>query len=121
MRVMHLIESMGHGGAEWLIVEHVRHAGPGVESLVCAINRGGAALESHAPRAHAAQHQQGQFFGRQLHVVLLPASEADHPQGDGFPTGEVLRDADQLAAFVQLRLDVNRGHSFTHAPFLALS
>jgi len=48
MRVMHLIESMGHGGAEWLIVEHVRHAGPGVESLVCAINRGGAALEAAA-------------------------------------------------------------------------
>ena len=48
MRVLHLIESMGHGGAEWLIVEHVRHAGPGVESLVCAINRGGAALEAAA-------------------------------------------------------------------------
>jgi len=46
VRVLHLIESMGHGGAEWLIVEHVRHAGPGVESLVCAINRGGAAMEA---------------------------------------------------------------------------
>jgi hypothetical protein len=48
MKVLHLIESMGHGGAEWLIVEHVRHAGPGVESLVCAVNRGGAALEAAA-------------------------------------------------------------------------
>jgi len=48
MRVLHLVESMGHGGAEWLIVEHVRHAGPGVESLVCAINRGGAALDAAA-------------------------------------------------------------------------
>ena len=48
MRVMHLIESMGHGGAEWLIVEHVRHAGLGVESLVCAVNRGGAALDAAA-------------------------------------------------------------------------
>ena len=48
MRVMHVIDSMGHGGAEWLIVEHVRHAGPGVESLVCAVNRGGAALEAAA-------------------------------------------------------------------------
>ena len=48
MKVLHLIESMGHGGAEWLVVEHVRHAGPGVESLVCAVNRGGAALEAAA-------------------------------------------------------------------------
>lgn len=48
MKVLHVIESMGHGGAEWLIVEHVRHAGPGVVSLVCAVNRGGAALEAAA-------------------------------------------------------------------------
>ncbi len=48
MKVLHLIESMGHGGAEWLIVEHVRHAGPGVEPLVCVINRGGPALEAAA-------------------------------------------------------------------------
>ena len=48
MKVMHVIDSMGHGGAEWLIVEHVRHAGPGVESRICAINRGGAALEAAA-------------------------------------------------------------------------
>jgi glycosyltransferase involved in cell wall biosynthesis len=46
--VLHLIESMGHGGAEWLIVEHVRHAAPGVDSLVCAINRGGPALDAAA-------------------------------------------------------------------------
>lgn len=48
MKVLHLVESMGHGGAEWLIVEHVRHAGAGVESLVCAVNRGGPALDAAA-------------------------------------------------------------------------
>ncbi len=46
MRVMHVIEAMGQGGAEAMIVEHVRHAGPGVESVVVALRRGGAALDA---------------------------------------------------------------------------
>ena len=33
MRVMHLIESMGHGGAEWLIVEQDVCARPPLESV----------------------------------------------------------------------------------------
>lgn len=45
MRVLHVIEAMHQGGAESLIAEHVRHAGRGVESLVCALNRGGPALD----------------------------------------------------------------------------
>jgi glycosyltransferase involved in cell wall biosynthesis len=36
---------MVRGGAESLILEHIRHAGPGVESLVCALNRSGPSLE----------------------------------------------------------------------------
>jgi glycosyltransferase involved in cell wall biosynthesis len=40
-----VIEAMHQGGAESLIAEHVRHAGRGVESLVCALNRGGPALD----------------------------------------------------------------------------
>ncbi len=44
-RVMHVIEAMHQGGAESLVLEHVRHAGPGVEVTVCAVNRGGPALE----------------------------------------------------------------------------
>jgi glycosyltransferase involved in cell wall biosynthesis len=46
LRVLHVIEAMDQGGAESLVVEHVRHAGPGVEVLVCALNRGGPALEA---------------------------------------------------------------------------
>ena len=46
LRVLHVIEAMHTGGAESLIVEHVRHAGPGVESLVCALNRGGPTLDA---------------------------------------------------------------------------
>jgi glycosyltransferase involved in cell wall biosynthesis len=46
LRVLHVIEAMDRGGAESLVVEHARHAGPGVEVLVCALNRGGPALEA---------------------------------------------------------------------------
>jgi glycosyltransferase involved in cell wall biosynthesis len=46
LRVLHVIEAMDRGGAESMVVEHARHAGPGVEVLVCAFNRGGPALEA---------------------------------------------------------------------------
>ena len=46
LRVLHVIEAMDQGGAESLVVEHARHAGPGIEVLVCALNRGGSALEA---------------------------------------------------------------------------
>ena len=46
LRVLHVVEAMHQGGAETLVVEHVRHAGAGVESLVCALNRGGPAMEA---------------------------------------------------------------------------
>jgi glycosyltransferase involved in cell wall biosynthesis len=45
VRVLHVLESMVQGGAESLVVEHVRRAGPGIQTLVCALNRGGPALE----------------------------------------------------------------------------
>jgi glycosyltransferase involved in cell wall biosynthesis len=43
---MHVIEAMHRGGAESLILEHVRYADTGTESWVCALNRGGPALEA---------------------------------------------------------------------------
>jgi len=46
MRVMHVIEAMHQGGAESLVVEQARAAAPDVETLVCALNRGGPALEA---------------------------------------------------------------------------
>lgn len=42
---MHLIDSMHRGGAESVLIEHVRQAAPDVEIWVCALNRGGLALE----------------------------------------------------------------------------
>lgn len=57
LRVLHVIEAMHQGGAETLVVEHVRLAAPDVESWVVALNRGGPALEA-AARAGA-------------HVILL--------------------------------------------------
>ncbi|HTK30332.1 MAG TPA: glycosyltransferase [Candidatus Saccharimonadaceae bacterium] len=54
LRVMHVIDGMRQGGAESLILEHVKLAGPGVESWVCALNQGGPALEAaRALGAHA--------------------------------------------------------------------
>jgi len=48
IRVLHVMEAMVRGGAESLIVEHARLAGPGVEVRVCALNREGPALEAAA-------------------------------------------------------------------------
>jgi glycosyltransferase involved in cell wall biosynthesis len=53
MRVMHVVEAMHQGGAESLVVEHVRRAAPDVTSTVVALNRGGPALE--AARAAGAE------------------------------------------------------------------
>ena len=48
MRVAHVIEAMHQGGAESLVIEHVRLAGADVRSHVFALNRGGPALEQVA-------------------------------------------------------------------------
>jgi glycosyltransferase involved in cell wall biosynthesis len=40
-----VVESMRRGGAETVVVEHVRRAAADVEPLVCALNHGGPALE----------------------------------------------------------------------------
>ncbi len=69
LRVLHVIEAMDRGGAESLVVEHVRHAGPGVETLVCALNRGGPALE--AARAAGARTFVLQGGGRLARIGRL--------------------------------------------------
>ncbi len=46
IRVLHVIESMHVGGAQSLVLEHLRHAGPGFEASVCALNRGGPAFDA---------------------------------------------------------------------------
>jgi glycosyltransferase involved in cell wall biosynthesis len=45
VRLLHVIEAMHQGGAETVVLEHVRHASPDFDVLVCALNRGGPALE----------------------------------------------------------------------------
>jgi glycosyltransferase involved in cell wall biosynthesis len=69
LRVLHVIEAMDRGGAESLVVEHARHAGPGVEVLVCALNRGGPALE--AARAAGARTFVLQGRGRLARISRL--------------------------------------------------
>jgi glycosyltransferase involved in cell wall biosynthesis len=58
MRVMHVIEAMHQGGAESLVIEHARLAAEDVETEVCALNRGGPALEA-ARAAGAGTHVLG--------------------------------------------------------------
>lgn len=53
IRVAHVVEAMHQGGAESLVIEHVRLAAPDVHSTVIALNRGGPALE--AARAGGAE------------------------------------------------------------------
>jgi glycosyltransferase involved in cell wall biosynthesis len=60
---------MDRGGGESLVVEHARHAGPGVEVLVCALNRGGPALE--AARAAGARTFVLQGRGRLARIGRL--------------------------------------------------
>lgn len=71
LRVLHVIEAMDRGGGESMVVEHARHAGPGVEVLICALNRGGPALE--AARAAGARTLVLQGRGRLDRIGRLAA------------------------------------------------
>jgi glycosyltransferase involved in cell wall biosynthesis len=73
---MHVINAMNLGGAEMVVLEHVRHAGPDVESHVCAVNDGGWALKE-AERLGARTFVLGKQGGR-IHAVrrLSRAMEA---------------------------------------------
>lgn len=46
MKVVHVVESMRRGGAETVVVEHVRLASAGVEPVVVALNHDGPAFEA---------------------------------------------------------------------------
>jgi glycosyltransferase involved in cell wall biosynthesis len=95
MRVLHVVESMNRGGAESVVVEHVRNAGPGFEPLVCALNLDGPALA-------AARAAGGRTF------VLGKRGPADG-----------LR---QLAALMRReRVEVVNGHNATGGLYAALA
>ena len=95
LRVMHVIEAMHQGGAETLVVEHVRLAAPDVESWVVALNRGGPALD--AARSAGA------------HVTLLGKRGAR----DGI--------ARLTALAKDARIDVIHGHNTTGGLYGALA
>ena len=87
MRVMHVVEAMHQGGAESLIVEHARLAGPGVETWVCALNRGGPALEAAAAAGAHAEVLGARGFSR-VHALAarMRAARIDVVNGHN-PTG----------------------------------
>ena len=86
LRVVHVIHAMGLGGAELVVLEHVRHAGPGVESWVCATRGGGWA------------HEEARRLGARTLVL----------EGPGGRPGALRR----LAALLRReRVDVVNGHN----------
>ncbi len=96
LRVMHLSNAMDLGGAELVVLEHVRHAGPGIESWVCATRGGGWALDE-ARRLGA-------------HTLVL--------RGSGGRAGALRRLADLLR---RERVDVVNGHNPAGAFYAAVA
>jgi glycosyltransferase involved in cell wall biosynthesis len=90
MRVLHVIEAMHQGGAESLVIEHVRRASAGVASVVVALNRGGPSLAAAAAA------------GAEVHVLGKGAARAR-----GF--------TDLAKLMRERRIDVVNGHNPTGA------
>ena len=63
MKVVHVVESMRRGGAESVVIEHVRLAAADIEVVVVALNFGGPALEA-AQAAGARVHLLGKGAAR---------------------------------------------------------
>ncbi len=89
MKVMHVVEAMHQGGAESLVVEHVRLAAPDVRSTVVALNRGGPSLE--AARAAGAEaillgKGEARWAGLQKLAALMRERRIDVVNGHN-PTG----------------------------------
>ncbi len=95
MRVAHVIEAMHTGGAESLLVEHVRCAAPGVETTLIALNRGGPALE------------QARALGATVRVVRRPGR---HPA-----LHRLLAPFDLARELRERRIEVVNGHNPTGA------
>jgi glycosyltransferase involved in cell wall biosynthesis len=89
MRVMHVVQGMRQGGAETVVVEHARHAGPDVEVLICALNEGGPALDAAAgwgARTFAFRKSGRHLEGLRRLTDLLRAERVDVVNGHN-PTG----------------------------------
>ena len=99
IRVLHLAEAMVRGGAESLIVEHARCAGPGVRVFVCALNREGPALEAAAAAGAT--------------IVRLPRG--------GGPLRPLARVHALARAMRAARIDAVNGHNPTGGLYAALA
>lgn len=89
MRVLHVVEAMDLGGAESLVVEHARHAAPDVQTFVCALNRGGPALEAArdaGARALVLEKGRGRWSGLGRLARLMRDEKIDVVNGHN-PTG----------------------------------
>lgn len=84
-----MVEAMHQGGAESLVVEHVRHAAPDVQTFVCALNRGGPALEAAeaaGARARVLEKGKGRLGGLGRLARLMRDEKIDVVNGHN-PTG----------------------------------
>ncbi len=87
MRVLHVIEAMHQGGAESLVVEHARLAAPGVRTLVCALNRGGPALEAARAAGASVRVLGARGLGRVAALAALMRRERVDVVNGHNPTG----------------------------------
>lgn len=89
MRVMHVINAMNLGGAEMVVLEHVRQAGPSVETYICAVNQGGWAMQE-AERLGARPlvlGKAGGRFGAMGRFVKFLSQERIHVVNGHNPSG----------------------------------
>jgi len=116
LRVMHVIEAMRMGGAESLVIEHVRHAGPGVASVVCAINRGGPALEAVralGARGFVIAERAGGRFARGRALAAVMRDEGVTVVNGHNPTGALYATA--AGALARVPVQIRTEHSI-HYP-----
>jgi glycosyltransferase involved in cell wall biosynthesis len=113
--VMHVIEAMHTGGAESVVVEYARHASPDFRVLVCALNRGGPALE--AARAAGAGvwvlAKQGRRLGAVARLARVMREQGVRVAHGHNPTGALYAAAAAWFAHVPTR--VRTEHSVRYA------
>jgi glycosyltransferase involved in cell wall biosynthesis len=111
---MHVISEMKLGGAEMVVVEHVRHAGPNVETFVCAINESGWALKE-SERLGARTFVLGKRGGRIRAIRRLASlmrSEGVHVANGHNPSGGFY--ATTAGRWARLPAIVRTEHSIRH-------
>lgn len=124
LRVMHVVQGMRQGGAETVVVEHARHAGPNIEVLVCALNEDGPALDAAAgwgARTFALKKSGRHAEGLRRLTALLRAERVDVVNGHN-PTGALYGTlaARWAGVPVSIRTEHTIHTSGRHSPFYPL-